>query len=141
MKKIILFCFCTVLLASVLAQTGTGTASAQPGSDESLYKLAQKLRTDFYLGSFASGLNPSREDNKQLTEFFSNNFNILTAGIYMFGSQREQGKYNLENVDYLVDFATSNNIKVYFHPLFGGLYIPRNGSIREISQKKSWRKS
>ena len=43
----------------------------------------------------------------------------------MTSTQREQDKYNLERVDNLVEFGKSNNIKVYFHPMFGGAtYCP-----------------
>jgi endo-1,4-beta-xylanase len=123
MKKIIILCLSGLLSASLNAQVGTGSSDLASG--EGLAKLAGKIRHDFYLGAFASGLNPSREDYKQVGEIFKNNFNILTAGIYMSGTQREQGKYNLERIDALVDYAKANKIKVYFHPMIGGqVYCP-----------------
>lgn len=125
MKTIAILCSCVMSSTSVSAQPGTGTASSDTPAKEGLATLAHKIRGDFYIGSFASGLNPSREDNKQAAEFFKNNFNIMTAGIYMSGTQRERGKYNLERIDALVDFACANNIRVYFHPMIGGdLYSP-----------------
>lgn len=125
MKKIIILFLSGLLLASLNAQSVTETASSDLTSGEGLAKLASKIRRDFYLGAFASGLNPLREDYKQVGEIFKNNFNILTAGIYMQSTQREQGKYNLERIDALVDYAKANKIKVYFHPMIGGqVYCP-----------------
>jgi endo-1,4-beta-xylanase len=88
--------------------------------NEGLATLAMDIRPDFYLGSFASGLNPSDTSFARISEIFKKNFNIATIGVYMTSTQREQGTYNLERIDGLVDFATANNIKIHFHPLIGG---------------------
>ena len=125
MKTMVILCSCVTFSTSVVAEPGTGTTSSNPSAKEGLATLANKIRRDFYLGSFASGLNPSREDNKQAAEIFKHNFNIMTAGIYMSGTQRERGKYTLERLDALIDYANANNIKVYLHPMIGGdLYSP-----------------
>jgi len=96
-------------------------------SGEGLANLARQVRPDFYLGSFYTpghhGLSPDNPDNEQMREFIRKNYNIITAGIFMFGMQRDSGIYDpqrLANIDYAVDFANDNNIKVYFHPLIGG---------------------
>ena len=130
MKKLDILCFCavlsvsmTVLSASMFAQAGDVNTSSQPGSNDHLVKLAQKVRPDFYIGSYAMGLDSLDkldENYAQLTEFFTSNFNIIAIGTYMFDIQRDQGKFYFELMDYLVDFAKANSIKVYFHPLIGG---------------------
>ncbi len=84
-------------------------------SDEGLATLAREVRPDFYLGSFASGLNPSDTAFARISGIFKKNFNIATIGVYMMSMQKEQGQYNLERIDGLVDFATANNIKIHFH--------------------------
>ena len=91
-----------------------------PASEVGLATLAMNLRPDFYLGSFASGLNPSDTSFARISGIFKKNFNIATIGVYMTSTQREHGNYNLERIDGLVDFATANNIQVHFHPLIGG---------------------
>lgn len=119
--KRLMFAFsCLAISAYLYSQTGSGNNSGKTYSNETLIKLAQKIRPDFYLGSFASGLNPGSPDNERLSEFFRENFNTITIGIYMSGSQRDQGKYNLEKTDDLVDFATASDMKIYFHPMIGG---------------------
>ena len=118
MRRLMFTLISLVLSASLFSQTGSGNIPGQTDSNESLIKLAQKIRPDFYLGSASSGI--GSPDNDKLSAVFRNNFNIITIGVYMSGSQREQGKYNLERIDNLVDFATASNIKVYFHPLIGG---------------------
>jgi endo-1,4-beta-xylanase len=120
MKRLLFISFCLAISASIYSQSGPDNIAVQTDSNESLIKLAQKIRPDFYIGSASSGINPGSPDNEQLSAIFRNNFNIITIGIYMSGSQREQGKYNLERIDNLIDFATANNIKVYFHPMIGG---------------------
>ena len=143
MKKFRSLFVCLVFALSFNARYGTGIISAQLVANEGLAKLAQKIRPDFYLGSFSSGLNPKSAHNDQLTAIFKNNFNIMTAGIYMQSTQREQDKFNLDMVDYLVDWATSNNIKVYFHPMFGGAtYCPewlRKGTFTKEELQKFMR--
>lgn len=143
MKKVMLLCFCVILCSSINScKTGTEKTSGTD-ANAGLAKLAQKVRPDFYLGSFASGLNPSDTAFKKVSEIFRNNFNIATIGVYMTGTQREQGKYNLDRVDGLVDFATANNIKVYFHPLIGGQeYSPdwiNNGTFTKEEMEKIMR--
>jgi endo-1,4-beta-xylanase len=135
MKKMFILCMIVVLSTAIHAQTGA--------SNESLIQLARKVRPDFYLGSFYSGLNPKGSDNDELKAIFRKNFNIITVGIYMQSIQRDQDKYNLELVDYLVDYANANKIKVYFHPLFGGAtYCPewlRKGTFTKAELEKIMR--
>ena len=139
MKKLMTLFLCGMVAAILHAQISTSWLSSYEG----LSKQASKIRKDFYLGAFASGLNPLREDGKEVGEIFKHNFNILTAGIYMSGSQREQGSYNLENVDALVNYANSNKIKVYFHPMIGGaIYSPKwlnNGNFSKEELEKIMR--
>ena len=118
MKKILIFCLCVIIGSSFYSCRNNSKTSA--GSDEGLATLAKKIRSDFYLGSFASGLNPSSPSFDTISEIFKKNFNIMTIGVYMSGTQRERGTYNLERVDQLVDYGTANNILIYFHPLIGG---------------------
>ena len=65
MKKIVFLSFCIVLSASLNAQTVTEPASSKKDSKEGLAELSRKIRRDFYLGAFASGLDPSKKDNDQ----------------------------------------------------------------------------
>ena len=130
MKKLDVLCFCavlsasmTVLSASMFAQPGDVNTSSQSGSNDYLIKLAQKVRPDFYIGSYAMGLDSLDkldENYVQLAKFFTDNFNIITVGTYMFDNQQEQGEIIFERSDYLVDFAIANGLKVYFHPGIGG---------------------
>jgi endo-1,4-beta-xylanase len=93
---------------------------------ESLATLAAQVRPGFLCGSFASGLDFARPDNAPRAGFFRRNFNILTAGVYMNGIQRRPGDIDFSKLDALVDFANTNNLKVYLHPLIGGAeYTPK----------------
>jgi endo-1,4-beta-xylanase len=136
MKIIVFYFFCTILPVAIYGQIGI-----KPDPTEGLYKLARKVRPDFYLGS--TGVRLSSNDSVDHTVFYRNNFNIMTIGIYMHTTQREQGKYNLANVDRLVNFAFDNNIKVYFHPLIGGAeYCPawmNNGNFSKEELEKIMR--
>jgi len=120
MKKIMILCLIVALSTAIYAQPKPGTGYSASGSKEGLAKLAKKIRKDFFLGSFASGLDPSGPNIEQVSKIFRNNFNIMTIGIYMTSTQREPEKYNLERVDALIDYAKANKIQVYFHPLIGG---------------------
>ncbi len=91
-----------------------------------LADLADKIRPGFLLGSFAAGLNSAPKDDAILKKFFKHNFNIVTVGIYMQSTQREKGVYDYNRSDALVKFAQVNQIKIYFHPLIGGVqYTPK----------------
>ena len=68
----------------------------------------------------ASGLDPGREGNQQLADFFRRNFNLLTVGVYMQGRQRHRGEFDFKRTDALIDFAEANDLKVHLHPLIGG---------------------
>jgi endo-1,4-beta-xylanase len=101
-------------------------ASAPPTTADSLVSLAQRVRPDFLLGSFASGLDPAKESTGPLADFFVRNFNIMTVGVYMSGLQRQPGSYDFTRQDALIAFAQQHNLKVYLHPLFGGAeYTPK----------------
>ena len=96
------------------------------GAADSLVTLTRKVRPDFLLGSMASGLDPGREGNQPLADFFLRNFNIMTVGVYMQGTQRQPGAFNFEKTDALIAFAHENNLKMYLHPLIGGSeYTPK----------------
>lgn len=117
MKRTIVFSL-FMILGLIMISCKSEKRSQTP--DEGLANLAQSVRPGFLLGSFASGMNPSDTAFERISGIFRNNFNITTIGIYMTSTQREPGKYNLERVDGLVDFAAANNIEIYFHPLIGG---------------------
>ncbi len=88
--------------------------------------LARQIRPDFLLGSFASGLDPSKPGDSPLAEFFVRNFNIMTVGVYMTSTQRVRDTTNFEKTDALIAFARANHLQVYLHPLIGGAtYTPR----------------
>ena len=102
-------------------------ASKNQGQEEGLADLVRMVRHDFYIGSFYTpghhALSPDNPDNEPMREFIRKNYNIITVGIFMFGVQSDSGIYDpqrLANIDYTVDFANQNNIKVYFHLLIGG---------------------
>lgn len=96
-----------------------------PGK-ESLAGLAGKVRRDFLLGAFASGLAPDRADSAPYASFFRRNFDIMTVGIYMTSTQRKSGEFNFARTDALIDFAQESGLKVYLHPLIGGAeYTPK----------------
>ncbi|MEL7121497.1 MAG: endo-1,4-beta-xylanase [Bacteroidota bacterium] len=86
----------------------------------SLYRLTQNVRPDFLMGSFSNGLNFKRKEKEQYSDFFTHNFNILTVGIYMGRTQSKSNKIEFGKMDSLIDYATTNNMKVYLHPLIGG---------------------
>ncbi len=89
--------------------------SINPGStvpDESLATLATRVRPGFLLGSFASGLEPSRVERAPQAEFFRRNFNIMTAGVYMNSIQRAPGDIDFARLDALIAFANTNKLKV-----------------------------
>lgn len=117
MKPVSVFCFFIILALSIFSCNILKKPSVP---DEGLATLVQQVRPGFFLGSFASGLNPSDTAFARISGIFKKNFNIATIGVYMTSTQREQGKFNLDRVDGLVDFAAGNNIKIYFHPLIGG---------------------
>lgn len=114
------------LLGLCLAFGSAAAAPAPSSETPSLATLARGIRPDFLLGSFASGLDPAKPENTPLAEFFVRNFNIMTVGVYMTGTQRRPGAYNFEKTDALVDFAAQHNLKVHLHPLMGGAeYTPK----------------
>jgi endo-1,4-beta-xylanase len=117
MNRIMVFCLFLILGLNICSCKRTEKSAA---SNEGLAMLAQNVRPDFYLGSFTSGLNPSDSSFERISGIFKTNFNIATIGVYMKRTQREQGKYDFNAIDGLVDFASANNIIVYFHPLIGG---------------------
>lgn len=124
MKKTLLFLIAFIITFSIAAQKAKEKIPVQSATKQGLFKLARKIRPDFYIGSY-SGLSPTGSDNEQLKEIFKENFNIMVIGIYMSGTQRDEGKYNFDAIDYQLDFAKANNIKVYFHPMIGGeVYCP-----------------
>ncbi len=92
----------------------------------SLAAWATQIRPGFLLGSFASGLDPTRPEFAPRAEFFRQNFNIMTVGVYMNGIQRTPGDIDFRQVDALVGFAAEHGLKVYLHPLVGGAeYTPK----------------
>src|SRR5512133_1805779 len=99
MNRIMVLCLGIMLSLSLIAQPGKDMTA----TSESLIGLAKKIRPDFYIGSFFIGLNPHGDENDPSVAVFKNNFNIITAGIYMQVTQREQEKYNLQFVDDLVE--------------------------------------
>jgi len=108
---------------SLAAELGTPATNAM---SQSLVTLARKVRPDFLLGSFASGVDFTRPGNPLLADFFRRDFNIMTVGIYMTETQRERDAYNFERTDGLIKFAEENNLKVYLHPTIGGSeYTPK----------------
>lgn len=150
MKKILIFSICLVFSSLIIAQNSDGTKPAKLDSYQGLSKLAKKVRPDFLLGSFHlpgyHNLTPSDPLNEELLAIFKNNFNIITVVGPMSVTQPEPGKYNaerLEVIDKMVEFANKNNIKVYFHQLFGGAtYSPawiNKGSFTKDEIKKIMR--
>ncbi len=126
MKRILLLAsiLLSVHLAAVLPAEPVSPAAGAP--DDSLAALARRVRPDFLLGSMAGGLDPTRGDHRPLADFFRRNFNIMTVGVYMTGTQRAPGVYNFDRTDALIAFARDNNIRVYLHPLIGGAeYTPK----------------
>lgn len=113
----------TIALAVAIAGNLLAAKPLLPGTadaPESLVILARKVRLDFLLGSMASGLDFTREDNQPLQDFFRRNFNLMTVGVYMQGMQRHRGEFDFEKTDALIRFAEAHNIKVHLHPLIGG---------------------
>jgi len=91
-----------------------------------LADLADKIRPGFLLGSFAAGLYSVPKDEAILKPIFKHNFNIMTVGVYMQSTQRKKGGYDFNQADALVKFAQDNQIKIYLHPLIGGVqYTPK----------------
>lgn len=92
----------------------------------SISSLATEARPGFLIGSFASGIESMTPKLTPRIEFFRQNFNIMTVGVYMNGIQRTPGEIDFGQVDALVGFASKQGIKVYLHPLIGGAeYTPR----------------
>ncbi|TWT81020.1 Endo-1,4-beta-xylanase Z precursor [Planctomycetes bacterium CA13] len=119
-----------LLKATPLATAGLLVAKSDllgaEANSESMVKLAKQVRPDFLLGSFAHGLDFTRNDNPAHLDFFRRNFNIMTVGVYMTGMQQKSSRFAFEKTDALIDFAHENNIKVYLHPLIGGaVYTPK----------------
>jgi len=115
-----------LLLSPMLLLTVASVALAAPPPPDSLAALASQVRPDFLLGSFASGLDFTKEDNPPLAEFFARNFKIMTVGVYMGSTQRKAGAYNFERTDALIAFAHEHQLKVHLHPLIGGAeYTPQ----------------
>ena len=85
---------------------------------DGLAKMISKIRPDFYIGSNSGGIESA--DGGILKKLFIHEFNILTIGVYMHGTQPRDKSFRFDRVDTLVKWATDNNIKVYFHPLIGG---------------------
>jgi endo-1,4-beta-xylanase len=122
MKAIISIC---VTFLWVCSSSAAEVSRAQQ-TNESLAMLAAQVRPGFLLGSFASGLDFSRPGYGTRAEFFRRNFNILTAGVYMNSIQRRPNEIDFSRLDALIDFATTNNLKVHLHPLIGGAeYTPK----------------
>jgi endo-1,4-beta-xylanase len=97
-----------------------------PPPPDSLAGLARRVRPDFLLGSFASGLDFTKESDPPPAEFFARNFNIMTVGVYMGSMQPEAGAYRFERADALIAFAHAHQLKVHLHPLIGGAeYTPK----------------
>ena len=126
MKNILVQIFLIILSINVYAQNSNDNRPLKENQEGSLLKLTQSIRPDFYIGSFAAGLNPSKENFQSEAAFFKKNFNIMTAGVYMSSTQRDSGKYNFDLLDKLIDFAVANKLHVYLHPLIGGAqYCPK----------------
>jgi len=120
--------FCNRVRLAVLGGLllALGGASGAEVTPDSLVNLAQRVRPDFLLGSFASGLDFTRNGNPAAADFFRRNFNIMTVGVYMNGMQRQSGAFSFEKADALIQFAQENHLKVYLHPLIGGAeYTPK----------------
>ena len=138
MKRIILLTLTALLLAPFAAlsdtelsqspnvlrnSTSVGVAS---NTSNGLADLADKIRPGFLLGSFAAGLNSVSNEDAILKDFFKHNFNIMTVGVYMKSTQFKKGVYDFNKADALVNFAQENQIRIYFHPLIGGVqYTPK----------------
>lgn len=123
---------CAGLLSRVYA--------AEPSASDSLASLTRKIRPDFLIGSFAHGLDTAKGGDARSAEFFRQNFNIMTVGVYMKATQRRRGSYRFDQTDALINFAQENDIKVYLHPLIGGAeytpdWVNAGGFSAEILQK------
>jgi hypothetical protein len=79
MKVIASLCF--AFLFAAVSPAAEPVSSAATSTPESLVTRAGKVRPDFLLGSFASGLDFTRPGNPPLADFFRRNFNIMTVGI------------------------------------------------------------
>lgn len=124
LRQVLTPVFLLMLLPAALA--AEALASGAPPPPDSLATLARQVRPDFLLGSFASGLDFTKENNPPLAEFFARNFNIMTIGVYMGSTQRQAGTYNFERTDALIAFAHDHQLKVHLHPLIGGAeYTPK----------------
>ncbi|MBE7500472.1 MAG: endo-1,4-beta-xylanase [Verrucomicrobiales bacterium] len=115
--------FLPVLCILPPVTSGAESVVASTNPPDSLVTLARNVPPDFQLGSFASGLDFNRPENLPLAEFFRRNFNIMTVGVYMQGTQRQPGAYNFESTDALIAFAQTNHLQVHLHPL----EAPRTG--------------
>ena len=115
--RIIVFVF-AFLIASISLSQQQSERSLKIKKAEGLSKIATKVRPDFLLGSFASGLTTT--DGEVLKKLFRNEFNILTIGVYMKPTQPQPQTFRLDNYDELVNYAWKNNISIYLHPLIGG---------------------
>ena len=95
-----------------------GNIFSQDIPGEGLAKLISKIRSDFWIGSNSGGIESA--DGEYLKKLFIHEFNILTIGVYMHGTQPKDQAFRFDRVDGLVKWAMDNKIKVYFHPLVGG---------------------
>ena len=106
-------------LALILVfQCFLGNIFSQDIPGKGLAKLISKIRSDFWIGSNSGGIESA--DGEYLKKLFIHEFNILTIGVYMHGTQPKDQAFRFDRVDGLVKWAMDNKIKVYFHPLVGG---------------------
>jgi endo-1,4-beta-xylanase len=107
-------CLLTFSIVTLWGQTPT------LNNDSSLKKLVSNIRPNLLIGSFSAGLNTKEENLGPGADFFKNNFNIITVGVYMTSTQPQPEGYRFEATDKLIDFARANKMKVYLHPVIGG---------------------
>ncbi|NJN25746.1 MAG: endo-1,4-beta-xylanase [Cyclobacteriaceae bacterium] len=89
----------------------------KPDPVYSMTHYIEKIRPDFKIGTHFSE-NPSNKD--PYLGFIRKNFNAVTIGVYMKGTQRDgKDAWNFGSLDSRIPFAQEKSMKIKFHPGIG----------------------
>ena len=84
---------------------------------QSIKYYIEQIRPGFKIGVHLAE-NP--KDNDPHLDFIKNNFNAVTIGVYMKGTQKTgMEDWNFTGIDNRIPFALENNMKIKFHPGIG----------------------
>ena len=109
-----------LLIATLISVSGCKKEEPNVEPDplvQSLKYYIEQIRPGFSIGTF---FNEHPGNKEAHLNFIKNNFNAVTIGVYMKGTQKD-GKdiWNFGQMDNRIPFALENEMKIKFHPGIG----------------------